>query len=506
MFYRLLFTCVFSLLTCGTGHTQLLSVEQLSRFKGQVRFKEVVAFYEHNHGQAVWLGREKLQQDLLGLIQQARASGLNEADYNNSTLDRWKSENASLQPIDSIEAEYHLTDAALHFFWELKAGNKPPLLGYSGLKFPDVWPSLISELHEHLSAGTLHKLFLEVQPQTAAYKSLLQTLNQFQDIVSQPHFEDAKIISSLVDSSNRALCRRLYQLGFADTIPSSASREALLTMVKAAQLQFDLLNDGKLRTTTLEALNIPLAHRIRELQIAVNILRWVEVLKQNSRLLVLNIPAANFFVYEDGRMLLDSRAVVGKRSTPTPTLSSVINEVILYPYWNVPYKIATKELLPLIQKNVAFLKAGNFQVLNKEGRVMNPYQINWHTLNPAYFPYVIRQSTGCDNALGLVKFNFYNPFTVYLHDTPSKFFFSSTRRFYSHGCMRVEKAVELAHLLLGNNHIAIDTLTAKGCLYQQAPIVVKAEKPWPLVVLYSTAWFTKDGAVRFYGDVYNKSK
>ncbi|HTM92436.1 MAG TPA: L,D-transpeptidase family protein, partial [Flavisolibacter sp.] len=133
------------------------------------------------------------------------------------------------------------------------------------------------------------------------------------------------------------------------------------------------------------------------------------------------------------------------------------------------------------------------------------YKIDWKSLSATYFPYHIRQSTGCDNALGIVKFEFYNPFTVYLHDTPNKGLFSFNKRYFSHGCMRVEKPVELAHLLLGRNRIAIDTLTAKGCLNQQAPKPVAVEKELPVMILYSTVWYNKEGEVRFYDDVYGKN-
>jgi len=192
----------------------------------------------------------------------------------------------------------------------------------------------------------------------------------------------------------------------------------------------------------------------------------------------------------------------GKPATPTPTLTSTITEVILYPYWNVPNKIATREILPSIKRDIGFLNRGNYQVLNSQGKVVDPYKINWHSLSTSYFPYTIRQSTGCDNALGIVKFNFYNPFTVYLHDTPYKGLFSFNKRYFSHGCMRVDNYLELAHFLLGRNRKAIDTLTAKGCLYQQAPKPVPVERDLPIIILYSTVWYNKEGVIKFYDDVY----
>jgi murein L,D-transpeptidase YcbB/YkuD len=144
------------------------------------------------------------------------------------------------------------------------------------------------------------------------------------------------------------------------------------------------------------------------------------------------------------------------------------------------------------------------QVLNKAGRLVTPRSINWAGLSPSYFPYVIRQSTGCDNSLGIVKLNFYSPYDVYLHDTPWKVLFNLNKRYFSHGCMRVEKAVDLAHFLLKENSVAIDTLIEKGCLHQQAPIPVAIADRTPVFVLYNTTWTDSAGTVQFNEDVYRK--
>ena len=248
---------------------------------------------------------------------------------------------------------------------------------------------------------------------------------------------------------------------------------------------------------------MPLKRRIAELKLAMNWLRWLDGMRHES-IAILNIPAAQLYVYAQDKQVLQSRVVVGKANTPTPTLSSTISEVILYPYWHVPNKIATRELLPRIKRDIGYLSANQFQVLNTQGRVINPYSINWHALSASYFPYKIRQSTGCDNSLGIVKFNFYNPFSVYLHDTPNKSLFSYNKRYYSHGCMRLEMFEDMAHLLLGRNRVAIDTLISQGCLESEAPTTLEAENPVPIFVIYSTLWYTPEGSLKFYDDVYDR--
>jgi murein L,D-transpeptidase YcbB/YkuD len=156
--------------------------------------------------------------------------------------------------------------------------------------------------------------------------------------------------------------------------------------------------------------------------------------------------------------------------------------------------------------NRAFLDQGNYQVLNKAGKIVDPGTVNWRVLGPGNFPYTLRQSTGCDNALGLIKLNFDNPYSVYLHDTPNKMAFLLGKRFLSHGCMRMEKPFELARDLLPVNHIAIDTLDEKGNIRNKVPVTVKADTPTPLVVWYNLAGTDTDGQLRYYEDVYGKEK
>lgn len=478
--------------------------DELRKYRDWERYNNIHQFYQLNDFRFGWMSNKNARSELMGILNSADSFGLNRADYQYQFLTVYNS-SASLNNLDdSIDADIRLTDAAIHFFTDLKFGNHIPDFGYNGLRYnPSLNNTISSLLLAHLKTS-LNDFVSVVQPQLNEYTSALSKLNWFRKIVNDVNFKEARITSRNVDETNKPLLIRLYQLGITDSVLKTSDRKIIITQLRKAQSAFDLLNDGTLRSTALEAFNIPLKRRMEELKLALNYLRWTERIKQTSSVLLLNIPSAYLMVYDKGKIVLDSKVVVGKASTPTPTLTSTITQVILYPFWNVPHKIATKELLPSIKRNIGFLEAGNYQVLNNEGRVLDPYKINWKSLSAGYFPYHIRQSTGCDNALGVVKFEFYNPFTVYLHDTPYKGLFSFNKRYFSHGCMRVEKPVELAHLLLGRNRIAIDTLTAKGCLNQQVPKPVAVEKELRVMILYSTVWYTKDGELRFYDDVYKK--
>lgn len=486
--------------SCFTGSAQENIKDDLLSIVSWPRFAEIETFYQRNGYQRAWAGHPALRQELVDLIEAADLFALNRPDYPDFKSSGAK--NVGSQN-DVVSEEFLYTDAAIHFFSDIQIGNAAPIFRYDGLGYAPI-PDVAARLPGQLRPGGLKEFAVLLQPRSPEYSTMIQVLHRFLRSQNSKDFKDVKVTGTRVDTTHPELLLRLAQLGILDTLQDKKDNQLVLRKVKEAQRRFDLLNDGVLRSTTLQAFNVPIAVRIRELKTALNTLRWLHDLKRNESVLVINLPSAYLMLYDKGKVIMDSRIIVGKGSTPTPVLASRIKEVILYPYWNVPHSIATRELLPSIKRNIGYLAAHNYQILNKEGRILNPYSINWKALSPAYFPYVIRQSTGCDNALGIIKFNFYNPFTVYLHDTPSKGLFSLNKRYFSHGCMRLENYRDLAHYLLGSNRIAFDTLTVKGCLLQQAPKTVPVEQALPVVVLYQTAWYDKAGTVRFYEDVYRR--
>jgi len=403
---------------------------------------------------------------------------------------------------DSIIAEIKFTDAAIHFFNDFMQGNTTPALRYDGLNYTPSCnniPYLLAECTIKNQLCLLDKW----EPKMQEIILIRKKIEQLEILFTDGYFEEERIVSDKVSHLNKPLLKKLYYLGISE-FQDPGSDSTIKEKVKEAQRQFSLMADGVLRATILNELNVPLATRLTQLHLSLNYYRWLNCLTKEMPVVVVNIPAAYMKVYDNSAVILEMRMVVGKPSTPTPTLSSHINDVILYPYWMVPTNIVNKELLPAIKRNPAYVNANAFQIINSNGKVVGPYKVDWSVINASNFPYRIRQSTGCDNALGLIKLDFYNPFSVYLHDTPLKSLFTMNKRYFSHGCMRMEKPMELGHLVLKNNSIAIDTLTEKGCIYNQSPITVKAEVKMPVVVWYNPAGTDSTGRVIFYEDVYNK--
>jgi len=503
---------ILLIIGCVIGVTAFpqITPERLLQFISEeknISKEEVKEFYTRLNYSTAWIQRNNLynRDFFLNALKLSASQGLVENDYPVKYIENL---NRGIHPLlninDSLEAEVHITDAAIHFYKDFAYGNTLPAFGYNELKYLPGCRSIPVLLADFILTNKLSLLLTELSPVFPEILLLEQKIKWFYAVMTDSNFKEEIIRSANVNWNNKPLISKFHQLGIIIYPGLKISDSLLKVKVKEAQRQFNLLADGVLRTTALQELNIPLSIRMQQLRLSVNYYRWLYCLIQNQSVIVVNIPAAYLKVYRNDKAILEMRIIVVKPSTPTPTLASTVKEVILYPYWHVPYSIVTKELLPAIKRNPGYINAGNYQVLNSSGKIMNPYSINWHALSAGYFPYIIRQSTGCDNALGLLKLNFYSPFGVYLHDTPKKNLFGLNKRYFSHGCMRMEKPMELGHLVLKNNMKAIDTLEQKGCLRNQSPITVNADENMPVIVWYNPAGIDSTGRVLFYGDVYQK--
>ena len=469
--------------------------------------KEVKDFYAQIQYQTAWVKRENQvnYQALQKVLKLSTAIGLRESDYPIIPFVTILNDNEQIvKIIDSIQLEILITTSAIHFFNDIAYGNTRPNFGYVGLKIDTVYRDLPKRLAESIFHKNIADLMIQHSPSLPEIALIQNKIQWYIAILSATDYKEITITNEMMKLHNRSLISKLYQLGIIDSNNFILTDSILKSKIKDAQLQFNQFPDGVLRSTLLKELNIPIEVRLKQLILSLNYYRWLSCTTQNQTAFVVNIPAANLKVYQNNTVTFEIKMIVGKKLTPTPTLCSIIKEVILYPYWHVPYSIATKELLPLIKKNPAFIQTGNYQILNREGEILNPYSIDWKSLNLKYFPYLLRQSTGCDNALGLLKLNFDNPFGVYLHDTPGKNLFSINKRFLSHGCMRMEKPMEIGHLVLKNNPLAIDTLEQKGCLRNQSPIRVPADEQIPIIVWYNPVGTDITGHLVFYEDVYGK--
>lgn len=217
-----------------------------------------------------------------------------------------------------------------------------------------------------------------------------------------------------------------------------------------------------------------------------------------------NIPSFMLRVMEGDSVMFESRIIVGNARTPTPELSSKVERLVTYPYWHVPSKITRSEYLPQIQRDRSFLIRNNFELLDRKGNVVHPDSLEWSLFSRDYFPYALRQREGGENALGLIKFLFDNPYAVFLHDTNAQGLFRSEMRALSHGCIRVERAEALAHYLLTGRTTA-KSPELRRHLRERSRHYLDLPRPVPLFIRYFTAEAFPD-ALHVYPDIYSRKE
>lgn len=271
--------------------------------------------------------------------------------------------------------------------------------------------------------------------------------------------------------------------------PSQAGYTALKEVLR---ISLDSLSDYVKSDSDL------LTRKIRSIKI--NLDRWRgESVSFADRYVYINIPSFILHVVENDSIVFSSRVIVGATETPTPEITSVIECFTIYPYWHVPRKIAVNEYLPIIQRDTAFISRNNFDILDRKGKILNPDSINWLKFHKNYFPVVLRQREGEENSLGIIKFLFDNPYAVYLHDTNAKRLFKSTRRSFSHGCIRMERAIDLAHFLVTGS--LTKSSVVERLLSKKQRSTIDLNISIPIYIRYFTAEVT-NGAFRQYDDIY----
>jgi murein L,D-transpeptidase YcbB/YkuD len=276
--------------------------------------------------------------------------------------------------------------------------------------------------------------------------------------------------------------------------------------VKAAQERNGLPPTGVVDKATIMALNVPAASRLRQLR--TNLSR-VQALRapNDSRYVVVNIPAAQIEAVENDQVVSRHAGVVGKIDRQTPILQSSIHEINFNKDWILPPTVLKEDLLPKARGKEGpkvFERYGvdiysDYEAYRK-GRKIDPKTIDWSTANLNSFFYA--QKPGEDNPLGFLKINFHNPHSVYMHDTPSKSIFARNFRAESSGCVRIQNIPQLTAWILRDNGWDLNRVNEMKRTGETLNVDVKGKVK--LYFAYVTAWATQDGKAHFRRDLYNR--
>ncbi|MHB1216778.1 MAG: L,D-transpeptidase family protein [Alphaproteobacteria bacterium] len=401
------------------------------------------------------------------------------------------------------------TEAFLHFVQDVRAGAvSPDGMGRDWSILPDPFDAA-EAAGKAVRDGTLATFIELLPPPHPAYRRLAGTLAAYDAIAAAGGWPlvggDAELLLGSGDPREASLRERLRIEGDLALEQSGAQdQDALRDAVRRFQTRHGLSVDGRVGRATLRALQI--GAKTRADQIRANLERWRHLPRDfGARHVEVNVADQSAVLKMASGDELAMRAIVGDPKHPTPVLSARILAVTLNPPWNVPVSIATKEFLPKLQRNPGYLEAHEIVIANRAGG--DPYgrDIDWKAVGPRGFPYTFRQLPGPRNSLGVVKLEMPNPFDVYLHDTPTKALFERSQRYFSHGCVRLERAIDMAVAVIANEaEWNRDSIGA--AIRTDATRRIDLGSPVPVFLLYWTAFVTEAGQVNFREDVYGRDR
>lgn len=277
--------------------------------------------------------------------------------------------------------------------------------------------------------------------------------------------------------------------------PTDLFEPALVAALQAFQLQHSLEPDGLLGRQTLAALNTHPRERLGQLRVNLERFRWLTREVEPESLLV-DIAGGRVIFFRAGKARWEARGQVGRATRRTPGIKSSVTRLTLNPTWTIPPTIMREDKLPLIREDIEYLARNQLQVIDAQGNVLDPYQVDWD--NPRGI--MLRQAAGPDNPLGRVAIRFANPYAIYLHDTPSQALFAQTPRAFSSGCVRVESIMQLVELLLSDSERAwANPLLESGQTHE-----FRLSRPVPILLAYWTAHADARGQPRYRPDIYRQ--
>ncbi len=477
---------------------------------GEIAARSLISEFYANRGYApVWsdAGRRRA---LLRAVDDSASHGLDPADYQFDLLRRLADD--GVRGAGSLaDRELLFTEALVRLVYHLRFGKVDPRELYKEWNFSRSLGAVepVRALEALVGAEPLGPAIELYAPRLEAYRQLraalvehraMEVLGGWSAVPPGPTLRPGDR-----DPRVAILRQRLKASGDHLQPPPSDGNlfdDALRDSVLAFQARHGLEPDGAVGRKTLAALRVDVGRRIDQIRVNLERLRWVAQDVAGDYLLV-NIAGFNARLYLDGKLAWQSRVVVGRPYRKTPAFRAEMQYLVLNPEWVLPPTILKEDVLPKLAHDRAYLAEHDMRVVTSAGRAVDVGEVDWARYRTGGFPYQIVQAAGPDNPLGRVKFMLPNPYSVYLHDTPSKNLFRRSERAYSSGCIRLERPMELAVLLLDDpaqwSAEALEAEIAKGETRN-----VQIGRRVPVMILYFTAEVGEDGRAYFHPDLYDQ--
>jgi len=472
------------------------------------------SLYQQRGYRPAWNG-ERLDA-LIGAIDGVVLDGLTPSDYHESALRQARAAmntEAGRSAAETADRDLIATDALAGVAYHLYFGKVDPLRIDSRWNFsrPLTRRGAGEVMLRVLDSGQIAPFLDGLRPRHPYYEYLRRELASYRELAARggwPRISgSAPLLPGRRDERIPTLRARLHASGDLDaTTGSDTSRvfdPALEAAVRSFQRRHLLADDGAVGRGTLDALDVPVGDRVKQLRVNLERARWL-LHDLPDRFVVVNIAAFQTYLVAGAQRTWTTRCQVGKEGRQTPVFRDTLRYVVFNPTWTVPSGILAKDVLPPLRRgDLSVLQRKKLKVLDRQGRSVNPGTVQWSRINAGNCPYTFRQDAGPDNALGRVKFMFPNPYSVYLHDTPSRDLFDAPSRAFSSGCIRVDRPLALAQRLL--DEPKWDAAGIQRTVDSGKTVTVNLKRPLPVLLLYWTAFPSGEGRrIAFAKDIYGR--
>jgi len=468
----------------------------------------------------IWLDGTILSsagRSAIGELLASSEHGLDPRDYDSFTLDSLARVNdrTPLTMGERTRFDVLLSLGLIRYLDDLQRGRLHPRpLGHSPVQRPDLASSVASAIR----GDSMPRLVAASAPQLGQYRNLQRMLHRYRQLAADtllgPIPDKAPIRPGQPCTCVQALAHRLLavgDLGVGDFPQETDSLYdgVLVTAVRRFQQRHGLDQDGVLGRATVAAINTPFSHRVREIELALERLRWLPPIGRQP-FLVVNIPQFELVAFDSSSETvppaLSMRVIVGQAlRTRTPVMLEQMRYIDFRPYWNVPRSILVREIVPALRRDPKYLQSNDMEMVGPGDRPAGDWPAGDAIGGLLRGTLRVRQRPGPENSLGLIKFVFPNASNVYLHGTPHMQLFERTRRDFSHGCIRLERPEALAVWLL-RDQPGWNLERVQSAMNADSSSRLLLSHPVPVVIFYTTAVVRSDGSAWFYADIYGHDR
>jgi len=547
-------------------------------YKSFKYFNELKDFYSKRNFSPLWISENLKNSDIDSVLNYFRNSvfhGLDSCYYYSAYISNYLDSVRIHFEKDSVidyqylaNAELMISNGLLEYVQDMKYGRIDPVKVFPTHHTMKMKDRDSTDLFNVLESKFVYVFLKGLEPKYQRYTDLQKSLRHYFDLREKGGWDSLFITAEKIEFGDTAsfidnLARRLMVTGdldksfYKDTVLSRYDDSTLFKAVVRYQKINGLLDDGVIGKNTINDLNVSVHDRIKQISANLERCRWFEY-PDTGRYIMVNLPDFMFYLKEDGKTVLSMKICCGQQresnfdkkmqnylrtkkkshkpnNHETPTMHSKISHFILNPDWQVPANITDNEIIYKVLKDSFYLEENGYKIY-KGDSLIDPLTINWKYYADKRLPYKIKQDPGDGNSLGRIKFMFNNKFSIYLHDTPNKAAFQRAYRAVSHGCMRIQKPMELAeYLIKDHKHLEFDDIRMDlglrpiddedkqkfkkrlekfkekekemkepGFKFKSKTIYL--EKSIPLYVDYFTAWVDSTGTLQFRQDIYERDK